>query len=116
PRQNEYHVPYFFYGTLAEPERLCNLLDLDCEPTIVLATIWRGKTRLWRQYFALVDGTEADKVDGWMYIINSRKHEDELRRYESGNYEVVRCAIHAEGGKSVPGSPFRFCGEEGDLS
>lgn len=115
PRQDEYPVPYFFYGTLAEPERLAGLLDLDREPRLVAATIWRGKKRSWGQYFALVDGNEAESVDGWMYVVESREHEDELRRYESCNYEVVRCEICTKDG-TVSGLTFRFCGKKEKLS
>jgi hypothetical protein len=32
PQQSDYPVHYFFYGTLAEPDRLSRLLDLKSEP------------------------------------------------------------------------------------
>lgn len=47
PLQHEYPVPYFFYGTLAEPIRLSRLLDLEYEPSFRAATISRGKKRRW---------------------------------------------------------------------
>jgi gamma-glutamylcyclotransferase (GGCT)/AIG2-like uncharacterized protein YtfP/sulfur relay (sulfurtransferase) DsrC/TusE family protein len=115
PLQSEYPVSYFFYGTLAEPERLSRILDLDCEPSLTAATISRGRRKNWGPYCALVDGTEHDKVQGWLYRVDSKEHEDELRRYESSNYEVVRCEIEA-GGEVIHGLTFRFCGDERELS
>jgi hypothetical protein len=111
PRQDEYPVPYFFYGTLADPDRLIRLLNLNNTPTLCPAAVRRCKTKNWGPYFALVDGTEKDCIQGWVYVVQNAEHEDELRRYESSNYEVVRCEIDT-GGKAVPGLTFRFCGDE----
>lgn len=65
-------------------------------------------------YYALVDGVEKDKTNGWLYEVLNKEQEDELRRYESSNYEVVRCEIEAEG-KTVQGLTFRFCGDKLEL-
>ena len=52
-----------------------------------------------------------------MYVVQSKEHEDELRMYEGGNYEVVRCKIEVEGGETmVDGLTFRFCGDVGALA
>ncbi|KAJ4345478.1 uncharacterized protein N0V89_011610 [Didymosphaeria variabile] len=115
PRQNEHPVSYFFYGTLADPDRLSRLLDLDCEPSLSAATISRGSKKKWGRYYALVDGLEQDSVQGWLYKVANKEHEDELRRYESSNYEVVRCEIEA-GGEVISGLTFRCCGDEKELS
>jgi hypothetical protein len=114
PLQSEYPVSYFFYGTLAEPDRLSRLLDLDYEPSLRAAAISRGKKRKWGNYYALVDGMEQDKTEGWLYEMLNKEQEDELRRYESSNYEVVRCEIKV-GEEVVHGLTFRFCGDESEL-
>ncbi|KAF2447214.1 hypothetical protein P171DRAFT_519501 [Karstenula rhodostoma CBS 690.94] len=115
PLQSEYPVSYFFYGTLAEPDRLARLLDLECETILRVATVSRGRRVKWGPYYALVDGAEGDVVQGWVYEVGTREQEDELRRYEGGSYEVVRCEIGV-GGVVGWGLTFRFCGDGGELS
>jgi hypothetical protein len=113
PAQDQYPVPYFFYGMLADGPKLAALLDLDKSPTFEPAVLRRGKLRAWRQYRALVDGEERDTVDGWMYVVRNREDEDALRNYEGGNYEVIRCEILVgERAEMVEGLTFRFCGDE----
>ena len=80
PLQDEYPVPYFFYGTLAEPERLVAMLGLSEEPELTPAVVSRGRFMVWaNKYRALVDGGEEDVVHGWMYVVESKDHEDALR-------------------------------------
>ncbi|KAF2868197.1 hypothetical protein BDV95DRAFT_500983 [Massariosphaeria phaeospora] len=111
PAQDEYPVLYFFYGTLAEPERLVRELGLDELPTLAPAEIRRGRMRMAGKYRALVDGDEKDVVQGAMYVVGCREHEDVLRHYESDLYEVVRCDIFGEKGEMVKGLTFRFAGD-----
>lgn len=106
PHQDEYLVPYFFYGTLADPEKLTDTLKLDGKPVLRNAEIWRGRLKIWGQYFALVDGSEKDFVPGFVYGVKSQKYEEVLRWYQTGKYEVIRCMIHTEG-RRVPGLTFR---------
>ncbi|CAI6340026.1 unnamed protein product [Periconia digitata] len=109
--QDEYPVPYFFYGTLADPEVLTRLLSLDDEPILRRAEAQRGRLGMWGgNYRALVDGQDKDRVDGWMYLVESRDAEDCLRHYEGQNYEVVRCTMSVSG-DLVKGLTFRFCGD-----
>ncbi|PVH94827.1 hypothetical protein DM02DRAFT_180227 [Periconia macrospinosa] len=112
PRQSEYPVPYFFYGTLADSEVLTRLLGLQDEPVFRRAKVRGGKLGMWGgKYRALVDGEEKDEVDGWMYVVESEEQEDYLRHYEGGNYEVVRCDIII-GDEVSRGLTFRFCGDD----
>ena len=121
PKQDEYPVWYFFYGTLAEPERLALLLDLPEEETLYFrpATICGGKLRTWAvKYRALVDdlSTKRTLVSGHACLVQSKEHEDALRFYENDKYDAVRCDItFADNEQVVPGLTFRFCGEESDL-
>ena len=48
-------------------------------------------------YLALVNA--QDEVEGSAYSVMSHEHEDALRTYETGMYEVVRCSIVFEGRK-----------------
>jgi hypothetical protein len=58
----------------------------------------------------LVDGPQNARVDGSAYRVMTRGHENALRAYEIGNYEVVRCGIEIEG-RLVIGCTFRFVGK-----
>jgi len=111
PTQDQYPVPYFFYGTLADGSKLAALLNLEKSPTFEHAVLRRGKLKSWGKYHALVKGAQSATVDGWIYVVQSRQHEDALRTYEGGNYEVVRCDIlDCERAEMIKGLTFRFCG------
>jgi hypothetical protein len=117
PLQDEYPVSYFFYGTLADPETLYQKLDLEGMPTPMPAVVRGGKIKVWSgKYRALVDAGESDEVVGSMYVVQSKAHEDKLRVYEGGNYEVVRCMIEVETGEAVYGLTLRYCGDVGTLA
>jgi hypothetical protein len=118
PRQDQYPVWYFFYGTLADSEFLARLFSSPPGSTLLLvrAVIHGGKLRTWRQkYNALVDCPGA-KVDGWAYEVQSEDQENILRVYETSAYEVVRVDITLNGADCVvQGCTFRFAGEERNL-
>ena len=108
--QNEYPVWYFFYGTLADPASLTRALSLpEVEtPLLVPASISGGQIKMWKgKYKALVDGASGDHVHGSAYKVTSREQEDDLRLYETDNYEVVRCRVRMAG-QMVQGLTFRF--------
>ena len=107
PRQEEYPVWYFFYGTLGDAEQLSWVLGLDEVPILHLAKILGGVVKWAGLYKALVDGPETAEVEGWAYLVKTEEQEDDLRFYETANYEVVRCGIIMEGG-TVDGCTFRF--------
>lgn len=108
PQQAEYPVTYFFYGTLAEPERLVRILQLEKEPHLEEAFVSGGSLDTWAgKYKALVDAERHARVDGWAYAVQSQEHEDALRYYETDKYEVVRCTIYTTHGPQA-GLTFRF--------
>ena len=119
PKQDEYPVWYFFYGTLADPGFLADLLDWPDEsalPVLKPAYITNGIVSTWAggRYKALVNGPASCAVSGYAYRVESRADEDVLRFYETGKYEVVRCRIHVlvdrekEVEDVVQGLTFRF--------
>jgi len=109
PRQSQYPVQYFFYGTLADPQVLTRVLLLRHPPTYQLATIAGGILKTWAsKYKALVDGPSEAKVNGWAYCVETEEHESALRSFETAKYEVVRCVIILEDGIEQPGCTFRF--------
>ena len=110
-KQDEFPVSYFFYGTLgfADLIRLMKLLELDLLPKVRRAHIKGGTLKQWGgKYKALVDGPLDAEVSGVVYEVESAKHEEALRCYETENYEVVRCTIVLESGERRHGLTFRF--------
>lgn len=121
PMQDEYPVYYFFYGTLADPLFLAQVLSLpegeeneEKEiPILKPAHVTGGVLRktCGGKYLALVDGAATDRVSGFAYKVTTREREEALRIYETEVYEVVRCAITIKGEEGiVRGLSFRFIG------
>jgi hypothetical protein len=109
PKQEEYPVWYFFYGTLAQPEVLSQVLGLSEPPVIKAAEIRGGSIKVWGgKYKALVDGLPSSTVHGHAFEVDSREQEEALRIYETEKYEVVRCRINIQGEGMVRGLTFRF--------
>ncbi|KAK3370588.1 hypothetical protein B0H63DRAFT_564709 [Podospora didyma] len=124
--QDEYPVWYFFYSTLADPAVLTRLLELDRALVYLSARIREGVLKVWGgKCKALVNAPAAATagcredfvVDGSAFLVKSGHQEEALRRYETDQYEVVRCEIEFRGGEppveTVCGLSFRFVGEEG---
>ncbi|KAK4939766.1 hypothetical protein LTR10_020050 [Elasticomyces elasticus] len=110
PRQDQYPVWYFFYGTLADPQILRQHLGLDHEPSFLPAQVCGGQIRTWAgKYKALVDASVESKVCGSAFLVETREQEDALRFYETDKYDVVRCRIIYEYG-ILNGLTFRFNG------
>ncbi|KAG9951885.1 hypothetical protein KCU85_g2463, partial [Aureobasidium melanogenum] len=103
-------VLYFFYGTLAQPEILKRVLELEDDPGPALepAHVLGGKITALGQYRALVNSSNS-RVNGHAFMVQSEDQERALRLYETNMYEVVRCDIILHG-ESVPvkGLTFRL--------
>lgn len=113
PTHDEYPACYFFYGTLADPLFVAQLLSLPDEeiPILKPAHITGGVLKPWGgKYLALVDGAATDLVSGFAYQVTTKEREEVLLIYETESYEVVRCAITVEGKGIVRGLTFRFIG------
>jgi hypothetical protein len=111
PRQEEYPVPYFFYGALKESERLKEVLGLSKEPVLDIAIVRGGKVIMWPgEKCALVNSRTTDVVMGEVYVVRSKEEEDKLRRYLGMQYEIMRCRITMGDLMEVSGLTFRFCG------
>jgi hypothetical protein len=113
----EYPVHYFFYGTLADPERLERLLGIPASdlPPLQPAIVLNGRVEIWAgKYRALVDSPGA-KADGFAYAVTSSDQEEALRVYEGDHYEVVAARI-VVGGQQIVGRTFRFAGFEDELT
>lgn len=109
PRQDEYPVWYFFYGTLADEAILSRLLNLSGPLDLREAIVRGGKVKSLGGYNAMVDGSASDVVHGKAYLVEDQSEEDALLCYETYAYDVVRCQIRFEPGfDAVSGCVFRI--------
>ncbi|KAL4732991.1 hypothetical protein BDV11DRAFT_210559 [Aspergillus similis] len=106
---------YFFYGTLADPALLAEILDLDSLPELRPARIFGYKVKLWGQYPAVISvdesppGTDSDcVVEGFVYRVERVQHVERLAEYETGNYRPGACLIVYTDGPAngLKGRPF----------
>ncbi|KAK1719558.1 hypothetical protein BDP67DRAFT_502142 [Colletotrichum lupini] len=80
PTQDQYPVWYFFYGTLADPTVLNNLLGI--EPVYRATKVHGGRLATWGgKYKALVDASAYEKgcVDGHAFLVTNKDQEDALQ-------------------------------------
>ncbi|KAL2869892.1 gamma-glutamylcyclotransferase family protein [Aspergillus lucknowensis] len=112
--------PYFFYGTLADPSMLREILGLESEASLRLrpAKIIGYECKLWGQYPALVDAP-GSIVEGVVYGVQTPQHGVKLAEYETGHYRAEPCRIvytDANGPEQDLGYTLKFVGDERDLS
>lgn len=124
PMQDEYPVPYFLYGDLAEPEHLRRILGLEEPPVLIRAKVARGKVVIPRphgltapsdQVEMLIDGSDQGVVDGWTFTVN-KSQEDKLKWYKGDKYHVVRCQMSVSRTKMRKALTFRFCARLEDVN
>ncbi|RAH76619.1 hypothetical protein BO86DRAFT_286711, partial [Aspergillus japonicus CBS 114.51] len=114
--------PYFFYGTLADPSLLAEILGLvDDTPHLRPAHLLGYACKLWGQYPALVEAGPGSVVHGFVYEVRTRADGERLALYETENYRAERCRFKfvegdGEGGKEEVGYTFRFVGDAEELS
>jgi gamma-glutamylcyclotransferase (GGCT)/AIG2-like uncharacterized protein YtfP len=90
--------PFFFYGTLAEPSKLQEILQLPSPPVFKPARVGNYKIMLWGQYPALVDDRSPDiYVDGMTCVIETEQHLQMLEKYETKAYRVDGIQIEIDG-------------------
>ncbi|KAJ5930266.1 hypothetical protein N7466_005759 [Penicillium verhagenii] len=82
--------PYFFYGTLADPSMLREILGLETEPELRPAQLSGYECKLWGQYPALLDCPDT-VVDGAVYDVKTVEHGKKLAAYETQNYQAGLC-------------------------
>jgi hypothetical protein len=113
PTQDQYPVYFYFYGSLAESDRLMRLLALPNAPVLRKAIVTHGKIKTRAGgYRAMINALPTEFVAGWACKVTSREHEQVLQYYETDKYEVVRCDIHIEDEPPTKGLTFRFICED----
>ncbi|KAI9373632.1 hypothetical protein BJX61DRAFT_541589 [Aspergillus egyptiacus] len=119
--------PYFFYGTLSDPDMLRDVLSLGSGETPQLrpARIEGYKVKLWGQYPAILDsGADSDAdspgsaVHGAVYRVQTVEHAERLARYETDSYCAVPCWVRYCDGEEEgeEGYVFKFVGDVRDLT
>ncbi|KAL3468101.1 hypothetical protein BJX64DRAFT_246882 [Aspergillus heterothallicus] len=109
--------PYFFYGTLADPSLLSEILNLEHKPFLRPAKISGYECRLWGQYPALLEAP-GEVVHGHVYHVATEKYAQRLAEYETTNYSAQACHITYTGGEEpseIKGHTFKFVGDSTDL-
>lgn len=110
-----YPVPYFFYGTLADPRIWSQKLGVDEVPVLKKGLIRGWKVQRWEKYQALVKAGGDEEVEGWVHMVNSEDEVGKLAGWEGNNYKVERCEIVYESGERTEGNVFVFCGDSQQL-
>ncbi|KAK4695185.1 hypothetical protein P7C71_g2524, partial [Lecanoromycetidae sp. Uapishka_2] len=105
-----YPVPYFFYGTLADPEFLRDKLGIDEVPELKKGLIKGWRVQMAGKFKALVKACGEEVVEGSVYMVRSEEEVGKLAAWEGSNYRVERCEIVYEDGGKVEGNVFVFCG------
>ncbi|KFX92792.1 hypothetical protein O988_07122 [Pseudogymnoascus sp. VKM F-3808] len=74
-------IPFFFYGTLTDPLRLQEVLQLSAPPVFKPARVRCYKIMLWGQYPVLVHGPMNNYVDGIQISVDGKVVEVPLLQY-----------------------------------
>ena len=106
--------PFFFYGSLIDPLRLQEALQLPAPPVLKPARVKSYKIMLWGQYPALVDGPNDSYVNGMAYVVETKQQQKMLEEYETDVYAVEGIRITAEG-EEVEGKTFMWAGDVTEL-
>jgi gamma-glutamylcyclotransferase (GGCT)/AIG2-like uncharacterized protein YtfP len=107
--------PFFFYGSLMDPLRLQEVLQLPSPPVLKPARVRSYKIMLWGQYPALVDGLDNNYVDGMAYVVETEEQHKMLEHYETDVYSVEGIRITTEG-KEVSGRTFMWADDPTELT
>ena len=112
--------PFFFYGTLKEPQTLSRVLNKPVSPSSLRPAYIEGYSiEMWGQYKALVTGPQGNIIEGMAYDVESEEDEEKLAFYETIAYDVASCIIYLPAAEreeqndpeEVRGKTFRYAGD-----
>jgi gamma-glutamylcyclotransferase (GGCT)/AIG2-like uncharacterized protein YtfP len=107
--------PFFFYGTLMDPQQLQEVLQLPAPPVLQPTRVKSYKIMLWGQYPALVDAPINSYVDGMAYFVETEEQQKMLEHYETDVYRVAGARIMTEENR-VFGRTFMWAGDPAELT
>jgi gamma-glutamylcyclotransferase (GGCT)/AIG2-like uncharacterized protein YtfP len=111
--------PYFFYGSLQDPDLLIDLLGPKDTSHLRPAYIKGYRCKLWGHYPALLPGDFGDTVVGAVYRVSTVEEAEKLANYEGPSYTTAACSIQCTDGglpEQAEGYVFVFVGNMRDLS
>ena len=88
---------FFFYGSLMDPLRLQDVLQLPELPVLKPARVKSYKIMLWGQYPALVGGPNNCYAEGIAYLVETEQQQKMLEHYEANVYSVEGIRITVKG-------------------
>lgn len=105
---------FFFYGSLMDPLRFQEVLQLPAPLVLQPARVKCYKIMLWGQYPALVAGPYDSYVDGMAYVVETQKQQKMLEHYETDVYSVEGIRIMIDG-RAVAGRAFVWVDDHTEL-
>lgn len=84
--------PFFFYGSLMDPEVLQAVLELPETPIVESGSVCGFSIKMWGIYPALIPH-EGGVVSGSTWRVNSESHFLRLKKYETSAYTWCTCDI-----------------------
>ncbi|KFY75824.1 hypothetical protein V499_04221 [Pseudogymnoascus sp. VKM F-103] len=84
--------PFFFYGSLMDPEVLQAVLELPEAPIFESGSVCGFSMKMWGMYPALIPH-EGGRVSGSMWRVNTESHFLRLKEYETSAYTWCACDI-----------------------
>ncbi|KAF8637475.1 hypothetical protein AX16_010803 [Volvariella volvacea WC 439] len=116
PPPQEWSTYFFFYGTLALPHILKQVLQLDEEPEYKKGRILGRTIKMWGSYPALVplESNPPVEFEGRVWYGDEVRDLDRLKMYKGASYKATKVSIMLEGDRyPVVGWTFVW---DGDLS
>lgn len=107
-------MPFFFYGSLTDPLRLQEILQLPEPPVLKTASVQCYRIMLWGQYPALVHGPINSHVDGMAFVVETEEQEKMLKYYETDAYRIEGVRISVDG-KLMSGRTFVWASDPTEL-
>ncbi|OBT78515.1 hypothetical protein VF21_01043 [Pseudogymnoascus sp. 05NY08] len=107
-------MPFFLYGSLTDPLRLQEILQLPALPVLKPASVQCYRIMLWGQYPALVHGPINNHVDGMAFVVETEEQEKMLKYYETDAYHIEGVRISVDG-KLVSGRTFVWASDPAEL-
>ena len=105
--------PFFFYGSLMDPEVLQAVLELPETPIVESGSVCGFSIKMWGIYPALIPH-EGGGVSGSMWRVNSESQFLRLKEYETSAYTWCACDIELSSGEILTGCrSFCWAGDSG---
>ncbi|ELR10287.1 hypothetical protein VC83_04581 [Pseudogymnoascus destructans] len=90
--------PFFFYGSLMDPEVLQPILELPEAPIVESGSVCGFFIKMWGIYPALIPH-EGGRVSGSMWRVTTESHYLRLKEYETSAYTWCACDIELNSGE-----------------